>query len=203
MKNIAKQFNRRRHPPFRCQYAHTYRAVQHILKIDAECPGVGGLVILIGHALVVRGPDGTLAQIGPVAKMIDLFFFLRGLCQTIIDLVQQVRTPSTNRGSRLGCWPHAILHATFNSLCAWTTYARRKKINSFLTRMQRDRRIRVNPDSSNTAPHGAARKKSTSELPEFFRRSIAMPPRASCRPAGAGRAKHSATGERAPPAPAG
>jgi hypothetical protein len=34
--------------------------------------------------------------------------------------------------------------------------------------MQRDRRITVNPHSSNTAPHGAAgEKKSTNELSEF------------------------------------
>src|SRR5258706_3093829 len=109
------------------------------MKINAERPGVGSVVKLVDHALVTQGLDRPLTQIGPVAKSINLFLFLGRLRQAVIDLVQPVRIiPSKGRSGWSGCG----LHVT--PLTSQQLKRVRKKINSFLTLMQRDHRIRVN-----------------------------------------------------------
>src|SRR5882757_8386745 len=100
------------------------------MKIDAERPGVGSAIILVRHAFVARGLDRTLTQIGSVAEVINLLLFRRRLSQAVIDLIQQVLTPS-GRSRWFGRGSHVIL------LNFATTYARKKLINSFLTKMQR------------------------------------------------------------------
>src|SRR6478736_810697 len=125
------------------------------MKINAERPGVGSVFILVGHALVARGLDRTLTQIGPVAKPINLLLFLGRLRQAVIYAIQQVRTPSQSRSGCSGCGLHMIPLTMPLQL-----KRARKKINSSLTLMQRDRRIRVNRAAvKKTGPKAGTRKK--------------------------------------------
>src|SRR6476620_707603 len=132
------------------------------MNIDAENPGVGRVVKLIDHTPVRRGPEGSLTQIGPVAKLIDLLLFLGCFHQAVLDLIEQVQIPSNSRSGYSGCGLH-LIPPTASQLLKRV----RKEINSFLTAMQRDRYIRVN--RSNDAPNGAAREaNSTRGLSDIF-----------------------------------
>jgi len=42
---------------------------------------------LVGDALFGRFRDGAFTKIGPVAQVIDFFFFLRCFGETIVDLI--------------------------------------------------------------------------------------------------------------------
>jgi hypothetical protein len=52
---------------------------------------------LVGDALLGRFRNGTFAKIGPIAEVVDGFLFLGRFSETVIDLIQQVRTFSDGR----------------------------------------------------------------------------------------------------------
>ena len=109
-------------------HADTNGTVEFPMKVNAEGPGVGSIFELIDHALVSRRPDSAFAQIGAVAKIVDLFLLLRRRGQPIVDLIHQIQTTSTGHDSSLGRGPHWILlhfPATLRRLAA--TSARMEK----------------------------------------------------------------------------
>jgi len=69
----------------------------------------GPLLVVVGDTLLGRFLDRAFAKIGPVAEIVDFFFFFRCLRETIVDLFQQVRTPSKGRVGSFGRGPHMVL----------------------------------------------------------------------------------------------
>jgi hypothetical protein len=116
VQNFAEGLVRARLPPFGRQHADADRTVELAEQVNAKRPGIGQIVVLIGDALGSGGLDRPLAQVGPVPQVVDLLFFLGRLRQTIIDLIQQVRTPSQSRTRWFGCGPHMILLINSNQL---------------------------------------------------------------------------------------
>jgi len=57
-----------------------------VLKIDTKGPGIGQIIVLIGHALLGRRFDRSFPQVSPIPEMIYLFLFIGGLRQPVVDL---------------------------------------------------------------------------------------------------------------------
>src|ERR1700676_4560250 len=81
-------------------------------------------------------------QIGSVTHQIERIFLLRSFDGAVIDAIKQPGPAHKERSARFGSRLHLILHTPSRQLPRAG-----KNVNSFLTKMQRDRRVRVNPDN--------------------------------------------------------
>src|SRR5262249_58594928 len=115
-KDLAKGLRRAGLPPFRGQQADADGAVELAEQVYAEGEGVRQVVILIGDALLGRFLDRALAQIGPVAEVVDFLLFIAGLGQTVIDLFEKIRTPSIGRGAAFGRGSHSVTPEHFQGV---------------------------------------------------------------------------------------
>jgi len=88
--------------PVRGQHADAHRAAELALEIDAEGPCVRQFVILVGDARVRGFLDGAFAQVGAIAEIVDLLLLRGGFCEVIIDVGQELGTPSNSRNDRSG-----------------------------------------------------------------------------------------------------
>ncbi len=59
--------------------------------MDAEDPGIGQIVELVGDAPFGGFLDHAFARVGAIAQMIDFVFLGRCLRKTIIDPLQQAQ----------------------------------------------------------------------------------------------------------------
>src|SRR4051794_11095991 len=102
MNEIGEHLGGWRAAPLGAQHANPDRAVKLVLNIDSEGEVIGQVIISVGDALGVRRQDCALAQIGTIAQTINFFLFFASFSETVINMLEGIRTAYRNNSNSFG-----------------------------------------------------------------------------------------------------